>query len=57
MGCDKEGKPSDEGEYVLFGEYPQSLKAPDVEITETVDGRGYCLGTDGEYYAKVVASP
>ena len=55
--CDKEGKPSDEGEYVLFGEYPQSLKASDVEITETVDERGYYLGSDGAYYAKVVASP
>ena len=45
--CDKDGNASDEGAYVLFGEYPQSLKASDVEITETVDERGYYLGSDG----------
>lgn len=43
--------------YIEFGEYPQTLKAEDVTITETQDERGYFLGSDGAYYAKVVASP
>ena len=46
-----------DGEYVYFGEYPQSIKADDVTITETQDARGYYLGSDGNYYAKVVARP
>ena len=41
---------------VAFGEYPQSLKRDDVNITDVVDARGYYLGSDGYYYAKVVAS-
>lgn len=43
--------------YILFGEYPQTLKADDVTITETKDARGYYLGGDGKYYAKVTATP
>lgn len=43
--------------YIYFGEYPQTLKANDVTVSETVDARGYYLGSDGEYYAKVVADP
>ena len=42
---------------VYLGEYPQSVKAENVEITETTDSRGYFLGSDGAYYAKVTASP
>ena len=42
---------------VYFGEYPQTLKAENVEITETTDSRGYFLGSDGAYYAKVSATP
>ena len=42
---------------VYFGEYPQSLKADNVAITETTDGRGYFLGSDGAYYAKMTANP
>ena len=54
--CDKSGNADEDGEYLLFGEYPQSLKAADVEITESVDKRGYYLGSDGAYYAKVLAA-
>jgi uncharacterized repeat protein (TIGR02543 family) len=43
--------------YIWFGEYPQTIKANDVTITETIDGRGYYLGSDGYYYAKVTATP
>ena len=46
-----------QGNYLFFGEYPQSLKADDVQITATTDSRGYFLGSDGNYYAKVVAAP
>ena len=46
-----------EGEYIYFGEYPQTVKADDVTITAVTDNRGYYLGSDGCYYAKVTASP
>ena len=44
-------------DYIWFGEYPQSLKAENVTVTDTADARGYFLGSDGAYYAKVVATP
>ena len=44
--------------YVYFGEYPQSVKAEGVTVDEAVcDSRGYYLGSDGAYYAKVTAKP
>ena len=43
--------------YLLFGEYPQTVKAADVTITDTVDHRGYYLGSDGAYYAKREVTP
>ena len=46
-----------DGEYILFGEYPQTIKADNVSITDTVDSRGYYLGSDGFYYAKIKATP
>lgn len=46
-----------QGEYIYFGEYPQTIKADDVTITTTQDSRGYFLGSDGAYYAKVTATP
>lgn len=45
------------GEYVYFGEFPQSLKASSVSVSSKTDSRGYHLGDDGNYYAKVVATP
>ena len=49
----------EDGNYIYFGEYPQTLKLPSVEILENValDYRGYYKGSDGYYYAKVVADP
>ncbi len=44
------------GRIVTFGEYPQTLKAANVNITNTQDARGYYLGSDGAYYAKVTAA-
>lgn len=46
-----------DGDYIYFGEYPQTIKAVDVEITETQDSRGYYLGSDGSYYAMIIATP
>ena len=46
-----------DGNYIYFGEYPQSIKDDGVTITETQDSRGYYLGSDGNFYAKVVAKP
>ncbi|MBQ8289371.1 MAG: trypsin-like peptidase domain-containing protein [Clostridia bacterium] len=46
-----------DGNYIYFGEYPQTIKAAGVIVTSTTDSRGYYLGSDGCYYAKVTASP
>ena len=46
-----------DGDYIYFGEYPQSLKAESVTVGTTADSRGYYLGSDGFYYAKVTADP
>ena len=56
--CGKE-KPiyTREGNYIYFGEYPQTIKADDVTITSIMDERGYYLGSDGFYYAAVTAAP
>ena len=55
--CDKDGTPNENGDYILFGEYPQTIKADYVSIFPNQDSRGYYLGSDGHYYAKVIASP
>lgn len=44
------------GEYILFGEYPQTIKMEEVTIVDAKDDRGYYLGSDGYYYAKVTAT-
>ena len=44
------------GKYILFGEFPQKLKAANVTVSTQTDSRGYFLGSDGAYYAKVVAN-
>lgn len=43
--------------YVYFGEYPQTLKASDVTVGTTKNTKGYYLGSDNAWYAKVTASP
>ena len=42
--------------YLYFGEYPQSLKADDVIITDFQNEKGYYLGSDGEWYIKHAAT-
>ncbi len=44
-----------DGKTILFGTYPQTIKADNVTITDTTNDKGYFLGSDGEWYAKVVA--
>ena len=46
-----------QGEYILFGWYPQTIKSSDVTVGVVADEDGYYLGSDGERYAKVVANP
>ena len=41
------------GDYIYFGEYPQTIKAKDVEITDIPTLNGEYIGTDGERYIKV----
>ena len=53
-GCKKYTR---KGDYIYFGEYPQSIWVSGSSITSTKDSRGYYLGTDGSYYAKVAATP
>jgi hypothetical protein len=43
--------------YIYFGEYPQTIKAEGVTITGNMDSRGYYLGSDGCYYAMIIATP
>lgn len=46
-----------DGDFLYFGEYPQTLKADDVTITSKRNEKGYYLGSDGAYYEKVKATP
>ena len=44
---------SEDGKYVYFGEFPQTIKADNVTIlSEPPDSNGYYLGRDGERYCK-----
>lgn len=45
---------SEDGKYITFGEFPQTIKSADVTITSSLpDSDGYYLGSDGERYAKL----
>ena len=46
-----------EGDYIYFGEYPQTIKSSDVTVGDVADEDGYYLGSDGARYTKVVADP
>ena len=55
---DAAGNEDPTGDYILFGEYPQTIKANDVEVTTEKDVNDrYYLGKDNSYYAKVSAVP
>ncbi len=53
---DPDGNPDPDGGYILFGYYPQTVKASDVTIVSTEpEANGYYLGSDGEYYMQATA--
>ena len=53
-----DGSAGTEATYVLFGEWPQTVKAQDVEITELIDqDKHLYLGSDGCKYFKMQANP
>ena len=45
------------GDYIYFGEFPQTIKAKSVSITDIPSSAGVYIGTDGERYMKVKANP
>ena len=45
------------GNYIYFGNYPQTIKANNVTVGDTAGSDGYYLGNDGNRYAKVTATP
>ena len=54
----EEDELNENGDYILFGRYPQQLKAENVNIIGKSDKYDeYYEGSDGEYYVKVTASP
>ena len=57
MRVNENNEPDKNGSYILFGQYPQTIKAEGVTVGDTADKDGYYLGSDGERYAKVVADP
>ncbi len=55
---DKELVTTLKNDTISFGLYPQTIKDKNVTITTTFpDNNGYYLGSDGEYYAKLIANP
>lgn len=53
-----DGSAGTEATYVLFGEWPQTVKAQDVKITELIDpDKHLYLGSDGCRYFKMQANP
>lgn len=42
---------------IYFGRYPQTLKEEEVTVSTTANANGYFIGSDGEEYAKVSATP
>ncbi len=58
---DEDGNPSDTGNYVLFGHYPQtvatSTELASITATNQTDTDGYHLDADGNRYKKFNANP
>ncbi len=44
------------GNYIYYGMYPQTIKEDGVLVNEYPSSNGYHVGSDGNYYAKVVSS-
>lgn len=45
------------GNYVLFGSYPKTIKASSVTVSATADSDGYYTGSDGAKYVKKIRQP
>lgn len=43
--------------FLYFGEYPSTVMAGDVTLSDTTDEKGYFLGSDGSYYTSLTATP
>ena len=56
-----DGSAGIDGDYVLFGDWPQSLKGDDVSVDEgncfNINGWDCFSGSDGAFYVKVCANP
>ena len=57
VGCSSSEEEEEGPRIVELGEYPQTIKAADVTITETVVQNSLYIGSDGAYYALITASP
>lgn len=55
--CAYEREMQELGKFAMYGEYPQTIKAANVTLGNSVDADGYYLGSDGARYAKVTATP
>ena len=54
---DENGEPDPDGRYILFGWYPQTVKANNITIESTEpEANGYYLGSDGAYYMRATAT-
>ena len=56
-GAEKNGTASTGWDYVLFGRWPQTIKADGVTVDENTTIKqgmfNYCLGSDGQWYVKI----
>ena len=58
LRVDANGKPDEQGGYLLFGSYPQTIAAQGVTInTGSMDGYDNFTGSDGCFYRRVIAAP
>ena len=57
VGCSSSEEEEEGPRIVELGEYPQTIKAADVTITQTIEEGKIYLGSDGARYAKVTAKP
>lgn len=58
LRIDANGKPDEQGGYLLFGSYPQTIAAQGVTInTGSMDGYGNFTGSDGCFYRRKQAAP
>lgn len=54
---DAEGNPDENGKYILFGWYPQTVAEEGITFSDSPDETtGYYLGSDGAYYMKATAT-